>query len=123
MRLQSYLLGIGTSSVICWMALILTIFYINPENSQFLALSCFFVSLFFALAGTFTILGFYIRTLLSHNELYYANINISFRQGFLLALCLIGVLGLQALRLLTWWDGTLFVAILVLIEFYFLTRK
>ncbi|TES96313.1 hypothetical protein E3J85_01205 [Patescibacteria group bacterium] len=123
MRLQSYLLGIGASSIICWIAFILTILYISPETSRVLALSCFFVSFFFALAGTFTIIGFYIRTWASHNELYYANINISFRQGIFVAFAFVGILALQALNLLTWWDGILFVAIIILIEFYFLTKK
>ncbi len=123
MRLQSYLVGIGTSSIICWLAFVLTIFYISPENTKLLAISCFFISLFFALAGTFTIGGFYIRTLSSNNELYYSNINIAFREGFLLAFCFIGILILQSLHLLTWWNGTLFVAIIILVEFYFLTKK
>ena len=123
MKLQSYLLGIIISSVICWVAFALTIFYINPENTKVLALSSFFVSLFFALAGTFTVIGFYIRTFLSHNELYYANINTSFRQGFLLSFGVIGILALQLLNLLNWWDAGLFIAILILVEFYFLTKK
>jgi hypothetical protein len=123
MRLQSYLLGIGLSSVICWVAFILTVIYISPEASKVLALSSFFVSLFFALAGTFTLVGFFVRTTLSHNELYYANINIAFRQGFFAAFTIISLLGMQALHLLTWWNGILFVIIIILIEFYFLTKK
>ncbi|MFC1651860.1 hypothetical protein ACFL24_01740 [Patescibacteria group bacterium] len=123
MRLQSYLLGIGASSIICWLAFILTIIYISPETTRVLALSCFFVSLFCALAGTFTVIGFYIRTWASHNELYYANINIAFRQGIFISFAFVGLLALQALKLLTWWDGILFVAIIILVEFYFLTKK
>ncbi len=123
MKLQSYLIGIGASSVICWVAFVLTIFYLNPNTNRTLALSSFFISLFFALAGTFTLAGFFIRTALSHNELYYANINVSFREGFLLSLIIIGILALQLLKLLTWWDASLFVAIMILVEFYFLTKK
>ncbi len=123
MKLQSYLIGISISSLICWLAFILTIFYLNPDATRVLALSSLFISLFFALAGTFTLVGFFVRTALSHNELYYANINVSFREGFLVSLTIIGLLALQLLKLLTWWDASLFIAIMILVEFYFLTKK
>ena len=51
------------------------------------------------------------------------NIGLSFRQGFLLAVLALGVLILQGMRLLVWWDGLLLVVGIFLVELYFLSKE
>lgn len=122
MTLGTYLFGISISTVLCWVAWILTLFNLDPKTAGTVGFLSFFTSLFFALIGTLTIAGFYIRLLASKNEYYYENITISFRQAILASIMVVGLLVLQALRLLNFFDGTLFVLAIILLEAYFLAR-
>lgn len=122
MTLRSYLLGMFLSTIVCWLAFGLILYYVNPYNSGALGLIAFYISLFFASIGTLTLIGFYLRVWFSKNEILFAHVNPSFRQAILLSIILVGSLVLQAFRLLTWWDGSLFVISIVLVEFYFISR-
>lgn len=122
MTLRSYLLGMFLSTIVCWLAFGLILFYVNPYNSGALGLIAFYISLFFASIGTLTLIGFYLRVWFSKNEILFAHVNPSFRQAILLSIILVGSLVLQAFHLLTWWDGALFVLSIVLVEFYFISR-
>jgi hypothetical protein len=51
------------------------------------------------------------------------NIGLSLRQGFLLAILTLGILILQGMRVLVWWDGLLLVAGIFLMELYFLSKE
>ena len=123
MTLRSYLLGMFLSTIVCWIAFGLILYYVNPYNSGALGLLAFYVSLFFASIGTLTIVGFYLRVWFSKNEILFAHVNPSFRQAILLSIILVGPLVLQGFHLLTWWDGALFVLAVILLEFYFISHK
>ena len=123
MNLSTYLTGIGLSTVLCWIAFTLTLLNVDPKSGGVWTILSFFASLFFALAGTIALLGFVLRRWLSKNEAYYENITISFRQGILASISVIGVLLMQALRILNIFDGILFVLSIILLEFYFLARR
>ena len=87
-----------------------------------MALGLFFVSLLFALIGTFTLLGFGLRRWIGKQEIYYHHLTVSLRQGLLLSICTLICIMLLILGLLTWWNGLLLVTVAVLIELY-LTSK
>lgn len=123
MTLSSYLLGIGISTILCWVAWLLTLFNLDPHTAGTVGFLSFFTSLFFALVGTLTIIGFYIRLISTKNEYYYENITISFRQAILASISISGLLVLQATRLLNLFDGILFVLSIILLEAYFLARR
>jgi len=123
MNLSTYLAGIGISTILCWLAWILTVMNIDPYTGGTWGVLSFFVSLFFALVGTLSFVGFYIRLWFTSNELYYENITISFRQAILASLCVIGILGLQALSIFNIFNGILLVLSIILLEFYFLARR
>ncbi|OIP23501.1 hypothetical protein COX95_01380 [bacterium CG_4_10_14_0_2_um_filter_33_32] len=123
MTLSSYLIGIGISTILCWVAWILTLLNIDPYNAGNIGLISFFMSLFFALIGTLTIVGFYLRIWFSKNEQYYENITVSFRQAILISIAVLGLLGLQSLKILNIFDGILFVLSIILLESYFLARR
>lgn len=122
MTLRSYLIGMLISTIFCWAAFLLLIIYVDPEQASFIGFLSFYVSLFFALIGTFTLVGFYLRVWFSKNEVLFAHVTPSFRQAILLSIILIVSLILQSFRLLTWWDGALLVGSVVLLEFYFMSR-
>lgn len=123
MTLREYLIGMLISTALCWFSWALIIVYIDPEKTNFLGFLSFYISFFFALIGTFTLVGFYLRVRFSRNEVLFAHVSPSFRQAILLSIILIGCLLLQSLEILTWWDGGLFVASVGLLEFYFMSRR
>lgn len=111
-----YLIGLLLSSIFSWVALFIILTKLDPVLDGTLAISLFFITLFFALTSTFALIGFYARIWWRRNEIYYQNINIAFRQGILLSIGVCGLMGLQALRVLTWWDALLLGVTIVLIE-------
>lgn len=98
--------------------------YQNQDPSQKIVVNVvlFEVSLFFALTGFFTLFLFWLRRKATGNEVLTTHMGVSFRQGVLLALCIILLLSLQSFRVLTWWDGLLAAGAVMMVEFYFLAR-
>ncbi len=123
MLFNKYILGIVIAALLGWVAFAVVVFRLNPYSSSQIALPFFFLSLFIALSATLSLAGFYIRVIFYKHEIFYNHINVSLRQGLLLALGICGLVTLQMLRTLTWWDGLLLLLIIFLIEFYFMTRE
>ena len=107
-------------TALCWLAWILVIFFINPEQTGLIGFILFYFSLFLAIVGTASILGFIIR-LRFHKKPVFKQVEISFRQGVWVALLIIVVLVFQGLNLLRWWNTLFFVLFLVFLELFFLT--
>lgn len=118
-----YLGIIGIAAFLSWTSLIIVLFKLNPMESPGLALGLFFMTLFLAFMSTFSIVGFYFRLWLNHNEIYYQHINISLRQGILLSALSVVAIAFQLVRVLTWWTGFLLIFAVLLIEFYFMIRE
>ncbi len=114
-----YISIIAGCGLIAWIGWVLVLVKLSPYESMGMALSFFVVTLFIALACTFTVLGFYFRVWLFKNEIFYKHINTALRQGVLLSLIAVFCLVFQMLRVLTWWSGLLLIVITVLLEFYF----
>ena len=119
---QRYILILTFAAIVSWLAFYLVINKLDPFASTGLALGLFFVSLFFALTSTFTIVGFYIRVWTNKNEIYYDHINVSMRQGILLTMIALGCLLFQLLGVLTWWSGLLLIAAVTMVEFYLVAK-
>jgi hypothetical protein len=119
---QKYTMVIGLAALVSWLAYYLVVEKLDPFASTGLAMALFFVSLFFALTSTFTIVGFYIRVWFNKNEIYYDHINVSLRQGILLAMISLGCLLFQLLGALTWWSGLLLIGAITMIEFYLVAK-
>lgn len=120
---HNYLAIIGAAGLLGWISWITVLNKLDPFASTGLALALFYVSLFFALTCTFTVVGFYFRMWLNSNEIYYHHIHTSFRQGVLLTLIVQGCLTFRLLSVLTWWSGLLLIAVMTLVEFYFMAKE
>ena len=70
---NKYITIIGAAGVLSWIAWWVVINKLNPLESTGLALAFFFITLFIAMACTFTVIGFYFRVWLNKNEIYYFN--------------------------------------------------
>lgn len=123
MSLRTYLFGIFISTCLFWAAFLLIFFNTNPQEGGSLIIFFFFASLFFALWGSFTLIDFYLRVFISKNEIYYANINIALREGFLFALAVLLLLGLKIAEILNFLNLFLLILAIISLEFYFLAKN
>jgi len=124
MTLKSYLWGIRLSVIITLAALILVLRQIDPEKSGIIGQLFFYVSVFLFSAALLVLFFTWLRRKFSRDdEDVFAYLGMSFRQGVLMSLLIVGLLILQQYRVLVWWDGLLSAAGIFLIELYFLTRK
>jgi hypothetical protein len=122
MSLKNYLILMGFSTILCWASWLIVIFYVTPDSGN-LGLFLFYASLFLALAGTFSIIGFFIRYWFTSEEKLFKHIGIAFRQAILFSVLLTGCLILQSAHLLTWWNALLFILFLSILETFFLIRS
>lgn len=123
MRTRFYILWISLAASFGWGSWILVVTRLTPFSAGYLALILFYTSLFLALSSTFALLIYYWRAWFSHEIKYQQYFNTALRQGVLLSFMINTGLVFQRLRVLTWWDALLLLAIVVLTEFYMLVRE
>lgn len=113
-------MAVATS--IAFMGWALVLVYIDPASSGYMGLILFYTTLFLGLMGFFTLISFSLKRWISNNEIIFAYIASSFRQGFWLAIIIIGLLVMQGARILNWWDALLFIGAISLLELYFISE-
>lgn len=111
------------ATIFCWVAWLLVLFYMNPDEVGAIGLMAFYISLFLALLGTFSLVGFFVRVWFSRSQAIFRYLGIAFRQAVWFSVLIVVALILQAERYLTWWNALLLILFLVLLEFLVLTRK
>lgn len=124
MTLKSYLWGIKIGAILVFAAWILVLLNVDPAESAIAGKLLFYGSFFLFLSAVFILFFTWIRKKAARSEeIAFAQLGASFRQGILLAFLVIILLFMQSLRVLVWWDGLLVVAGIFLIELYFLFKK
>lgn len=123
MTLKAYIWGMRIITLLLFVALGVVIFYIDPNESWPIGVVLFYLIVFFALSGFFNLILFGIRKKVLGNELAAESVGLSFRQGILIAMIILGIMILQSFQVLIWWDALLVVAGVFLIELYFLSRN
>ncbi len=123
MSLTRYLILMAIATALCWLAWGTVIQDVNPFETDAIGYFLFYSSFTLALAGTFALVGFVIRTLLLKQELVFQKVAISFRQGIFFAILIDGFLILQSMRLLTWYNITFLIIGLTIAEFFVISRK
>jgi hypothetical protein len=123
MSLRTYIIGLVIGTVLCSASWVMTILYVDPSEAKIFGALLFYMSLALGITGLASLIGFYLRILFSQNEVIFAHVTPSFRQGALISLCILILLVLQSFRLLTWWDILLVVLIVSLTEFFFHSRQ
>jgi hypothetical protein len=109
-------------ALLALVAFIFVVRLVDYDSSGLAGKLLFFGSLFFALSGFFNLLLLWLRKKQVDADNAFSNVGLSFRQGMLLALFAVGLLILQSLRILIWWDGLLLLAGIFLIELYFVSK-
>ena len=128
MNLSVYLTGLVVAVLLASACLAAILIYLNPEIANPFIFILFYLSLFIASTGIFTLIGLLIRwisnrrgfSLLANRA--FRQLEISFRQGLLLAFILVAALVLQSQRVLSWWHLPLLVGIVGFAEWWFLKK-
>ena len=125
MTLNKYFISLGIATLFSWLSFVLIILKLNPfgEFNVSFTFSLFYLTLFLALTGTFTIMFSYIHSLREGGMSLYAHVSNAFRQGILLSILCVGLLVLQGLGMLTWWDGLLLAGGILCLELLFLAFR
>ena len=123
MSLYIYSILVIFGCIFFWVNWLLIVFYVNPERAQSIDFMFFYFNLFFALMGSIFLIGFILHKIFTKQHNFDKVIRISLRQSVLLSFFAIGSLWLQGQQLLSWTNVTLFIVILTIIEFFFISRN
>jgi hypothetical protein len=123
MSLKYYLIIMSVATLVCWVAWLMVLYYINPTEAGVVGFLIFYSSFALAVLGTFSLLGFFGRVWFSKEQIIFRHLGVAFRQAVWFAILLAVSLILQSQGLLTWWNGLLLITFLTIVEFMFLSRK
>lgn len=98
---------------------------IDPKATGLVGYVFFYFSLFLALVGTFSVIGFIIRKRVVKDEMVvFHHVRHTFRQGLLISLLILIALVMQQFKLLTWLTGILIILLFLVLEsIIFANRK
>ncbi|MFA4873331.1 MAG: hypothetical protein WC659_05345 [Patescibacteria group bacterium] len=123
MSLSRYVLVMIFATLVAWGAFLLVLFNVDPYDGGVIGRALFLGSLFFALFGTLSIVGFLARARWRKGVPLYWHVLNAFRQALLISFICVVSLMLQSGRLLTWWNSLLLLLAATLLEIFFLTRQ
>jgi len=123
MALRNCLIGLVASTVLCFSAWILILLNIDPTMTNWQGFLLFYLSLFFALAGSFTLINFFIRNKFFSGKPLFRQIEVSLRHGIFFSTIIIGMLILQKMEMSNWQNTLLLVIGVIVLEFYFMNRE
>lgn len=115
-------MSLGTA--LCWIAWFFVIRNIDPSSGGLLGFTFFYLSLFLAVVGTFSVGGFlFRRAIMKKDEIVFRHVRHTFRQSIIVGILAVFALFLLGARLLTWWNGLLLVALLLIFEGIIFTKR
>jgi len=124
MNLRQYLTMMIFATLLGWVAWFFVIINVDPFQDSTLGFFFFYISLFFSLIGTISMVAFLITQIFPHPEVpMYRLVQKSFRIGLLLSSILIILLFLQGKGILTKWNSILLLFIGVTTTCFFLSTK
>lgn len=123
MTLKQYLIWMSVGTVLSWGAVLGVLTFMNPNEAGTLGLLFFYITVFLAITGTLTLLGFAWHYFRHREQVLFRQVTMSFRQGIILSFMGVSALFLSANNLLTWWNLGLLVVGLTLLEFFWLSVK
>lgn len=116
MTLKKYLMLTALATAICWTIFLFISSVINPDLTNTLGFFLFYLSLFMAISGTASLIGFLIRFVALRHELAFYAVKIAYRQSFMFALFIIAILMLLSQGLFTWLNLFMLIAVFVIAE-------
>ncbi|OGZ35603.1 MAG: hypothetical protein A3A94_02155 [Candidatus Portnoybacteria bacterium RIFCSPLOWO2_01_FULL_43_11] len=123
MGMRIYVVGMALATLLAWASLAAILIYLEPSNSNLPVLALFYLSLFIGFSGALFLIGFFIRRVSHRRGITIRQANVSFRQGILLAVILVGAMFLQSQKILAWWNVLSLLAIAGLAEWWAMRRN
>lgn len=124
MNLRQYLTIMVFATLLGWVAWVFVILNVDPFQDSTLGFFFFYISLFFSLIGTVSLLVFLAIAILPRPTVpMYRLVQKSFRVGLMIAGIAIVLLFLQGKEILTKWNSILLLFIGVTITCFFLSTK
>jgi hypothetical protein len=124
MSLRYYLILMSVGAFICWLAWFFVLSSIDPTQAGFFGFLFFYTSLFLALTGTFSVMGFLVKKIiLKNDEVIFHHVKSTFRQGMLVAFIIMAGLILLQTKLLAWWSAIFLILLFIIIEGIIFTNR
>ena len=123
MSLKQYLLYMTTATIVAYIVFLSVIYYFDPFVAGNVAVGFFYASLWLALVGTFSIIGFILRHFFTHSKMAFREVLISFRQGIWLALLIIVSLMLKHAGIFSILSVALLILALAVLEVFFINNS
>lgn len=120
-RLFLTLIILGT--IISWGAWLAVLFYFDPAQISSLGFILFYASFFMAFGGTVFMVGDGIKARLLKRQMLYHRLRTSIRHSILLTLLVMGWAVLKSYGLLYWWNLALYMMVLTVLEFFFISSQ
>ena len=124
MSLRQYLILMSLGTLICWAIWFIVLKNIDPTESGLLGYIFFYLSLFLSFAGTFSVIGFFIKQKFTKSDVVvFKHVRHAFRQGILISSLLIVSLIMLQLSLLNLITGILLVVLFLILESVLLANR
>ncbi len=124
MTLRQYLIFMSVGTALCWAAWTFVLFSFNPSEAGYVPFVFFYGSLFLAVVGTFSVIGFMVRSLIVRDEtVVFRHVRKTFRQSIFLAFGIVAGLMLSAKQWLTWWNALILIFLIVGFEAILFTNR
>ena len=123
MKLSKYLTLMLLATLFCWGAFFIVLFSVDPFTTTILGFILFYFSLFFALVGVLSLVGFLTRYFFNKHQFITQQITVSFRQSVWFALLVVISLYLQSHKLIAWWNLLILILILAMVEYTFIIKN
>jgi len=123
MSLRLYLTAMSLGTLLCVTAWVQIIRTSDPHTAPWFIFSFFYATLFLALVGGFSLVGFVWRIWRKREAMIlFRHVRKTFRQGLLFAILVTSALYLKSHTWLTWWSAVILILALVLIESIIITK-
>ncbi len=123
MTLKKYISTMLVVVSIAWISWIFVINTIDPYLTNFIGIALFYGSLFLALLGTASLLGFIVRFVALRQKLAFRVVNDAFRQSFFFSFFLLAILFLLSKGLFSWPNLVFLISGLSVLEFFLISVR
>lgn len=123
MTLRSYLTAMVSTTLLCWLSWVYILWSINPDTTNWIGFTLFYISLSLSLIGTAALIGFLIRFIGLKQTLAWRSAKEAFRQSFLFSSLIVISLFLQSRNLFSWLNLLLLIIGLTILEFFLISYK
>lgn len=103
MSVKTFLLTMMLTTLVCWSAVGLIVWNIDPSVATAVGLLLFYLALFFAVWGTLSVVGIGVRMVARRREPLFTYVGISLRQALWFAILINLALFLLSQNLFDWW--------------------